>query len=130
MTWWLKFPLCRLSVHTVSVSDHDPITLYLLNIPVSRKEFRFKFENTWLKEPTFLNDVTNYWELIPAVHLLSKLGSVSGFMAKWGSVFFNKFKEKVKRQKRILDSIRDKTDDESVKQFLSEKDKLNEILLH
>ncbi|KAL8133721.1 hypothetical protein AgCh_008966 [Apium graveolens] len=47
-----------------------------------------------------------------------------------GHVFFNKFKEKVKNQKRILDSLRDKYDDGSVKQFLIEKERLNEILMH
>lgn len=129
-TWWSKFPLCRLFVQTISVSDHDPITLDLLNVAITRKEFRFKFENTWLKEPNFLKDVTAHWESIPKTHLLPKLMEVSKYMAKWGRVFFNKFKEKVKRQKQVLDSLCDKTDDISVKLFLSEKDKLKEILLH
>lgn len=50
MDWWMKFPLCRLPVHTISVSDHNPIMLDLLNVAISRREFRFKFENTWLKK--------------------------------------------------------------------------------
>lgn len=99
MAWWSKFPLCRLPVHTVPVSNHDPITLELLNVDVSRKDFRFKFENTWLREPSFLKDVTNHWESIPKTHLLPKLLDVSRYMAKWGRVFFNKFKEKLKTKR-------------------------------
>lgn len=55
--WWSLFPLCKLSLVTTVVSDHDAIFLELLNIPASKKTFRFKFENMWLKEPSFVKDV-------------------------------------------------------------------------
>lgn len=64
------------------------------------------------------------------MHLLPKLNSVSRYMEKWGRDFFNKFKEKVRRQKLILDDLKNKNDDYSVKQYVIEHDKLNEILLH
>lgn len=70
--------------------------------------FRFRFENTWLREPSFVAEVKHVWESLPATHLLPKLMSVSRFMEKWGMDFFNKFKEKVRRQKVILDSLKDR----------------------
>lgn len=59
-SWWHMFPLCTLSVSRVVVSDHEPIKLELVNTVVTKKYFRFKFENTWLKEENFHSDVENY----------------------------------------------------------------------
>lgn len=53
MDWWTIFTLCKLRVITTVVSDHDTLYLELLNVVVPKKTFRFKFENTWLKEPSF-----------------------------------------------------------------------------
>lgn len=47
-----------------------------------------------------------------------------------GTGFFNKFKEKVRKQKTLIDSLKDKRDDQSVKVFVEARDPLNEILLH
>lgn len=52
-SWWSKFPLCNLQVVHTTRSDHDPIQLDLIRAAVSKREFRFRFENTWLKEPFF-----------------------------------------------------------------------------
>lgn len=54
-TWWRKLPLCTLSVFHATVSDHEPIKLNLFNTSVTKKQFRFKFENTWLKESNFIS---------------------------------------------------------------------------
>lgn len=115
---------------TTVVSDHDAIFLELLNIPASKKTFRFKFENTWLKEPSFVKDVIGQWENLPASHLIPKLLDISRFIHKWGRNFFNKFREKVKIQKALIESFRDRRDDQGVKEFLEARDRLNEILLH
>lgn len=45
---WQLFPSCSLTVIHASTFDHDPIKLEPLNTCISRKQFRFKFENTWL----------------------------------------------------------------------------------
>ncbi|XP_074336668.1 uncharacterized protein LOC141673834 [Apium graveolens] len=128
--WWSLFPLCNLKVVATAVSDHEAIFLQLVEATVSKKTFRFKFENTWLKEPSFISDVKNCWENLPMSHLMIKLMSVSRFMEKWGRDFFNKFKEKVRRQKAIIDLLRERTDDHSVREYLKARDKLNDILLH
>lgn len=98
--WWLKFPLCKLNQCMAPVSDHEPIHLELWEVAVPKRVFRFKFENTWLKEPNFIHDVTSHWVNIQSLSLLPKLFSVFRYMEKWGRDFFNKFKEKVKRQKK------------------------------
>lgn len=60
--WWRKFPLCQLSVSHTIMSDHDPIMLEPVSVTFSRKQFRFKFENTWLNEPSFKKEVSDYWK--------------------------------------------------------------------
>lgn len=94
--WWRKFPLCSLTVKHAIKSDHDPIFLDTVSVAVSRKNFRFRFENTWLNEPDFKKDVAEFWHNIPAIHVLPKLLSVSSFLAKWGRNFFHKFRDKIK----------------------------------
>lgn len=76
--------LVSLSVIHTTCSDHDPINLELLSTLFSRKHFRFKFENTWLKEPSFHEKVSVFRKGLPTSHLIPKLISVSSFMAKRG----------------------------------------------
>ncbi|XP_074356231.1 uncharacterized protein LOC141695927 [Apium graveolens] len=110
--------------------DHDPIKLELINTAISKKQFRFMFENTWLKESSFHADVSNYWQKLPVSHLLPKLLFVSKYMTKWGRVFFHKFREKVVEQKETIDSLENREDDDGVQMYYDEVDKLNELLAH
>lgn len=128
-TWWHRFPLYRLSVSHTLVSDHDPICLELCYATFSRKNFMFKFENIWLKEPNFHAKVANYWKSLPTTHLLPKLISITSFMAEWGHKFFHKFRDKVKSQKRVIDDLVHKTDAAGVESYFQEKEKLHDLLL-
>lgn len=128
--WWRKFPLCNLSVTHTIYSDHDPIILEPLVVTWSRKQFRFKFENTWLNEPSFKNKVATYWKSIPPMQMLPKLLSVSSFMVKWGRNFFHKFRDKVKLLKETIALLVNRTDDIGIKQYFEEKNKLDELLYH
>lgn len=51
-------------------------------------------------------------------------------MAKWGRNFFHKFREKVKKYKELLNSLVNRTDEDGVREYFYERDKLNELLLH
>lgn len=88
-SWWHLYPLCNLVVHHIIYSDHDPINLELHSTTFSKKQFRFKFKNMWLREPNFRGEVKHYWDNLPRTHLLPKLISISSFMAKWGRNFFS-----------------------------------------
>lgn len=96
-----KFPLCHFRVIQTARSDHDPIFLELMRVEISKKEFRFRFENIWLKKPKFIDEIKSFWSSIPVVHLLPKLSEVSSYMACWGRTFFHKFKEKTKSRKTL-----------------------------
>lgn len=60
----------NLKVIRTSVSDHDPLLLVLFKVDISKKNFRFCFENMWLKDPNFTKEVTEVWKAIPVGHLL------------------------------------------------------------
>lgn len=129
-SWWSKFPLCNLCVVHTSCSDHDPLQLDLFSVFGSKKQFRFHFENTWLKEPLFVREVTEAWSDLPVSHLLQKLTSISSYMARWGGTFFHKFLEKIKCQKVVLEGLINHVDEYGVKEYFRERDKLNELLLY
>ncbi|XP_074352031.1 uncharacterized protein LOC141691191 [Apium graveolens] len=111
-------------------SDHDPIQLELCNSNLSKKEFRFKFENTWFHESSFRDEVNQYWDSLSRLQLMPKLISMSSYMAKWGRNFFHKFRDKLCKQREIVNALAEKTDEESIKNYFLEKDKLHELLLH
>lgn len=81
-SWWHMFPLCKLSVGHTIISDHEPILLNLCSVLSSRKKFRFRFENTWLKEESFHAEVVEYWKKLSPIHFLPKLIEISAFMEK------------------------------------------------
>lgn len=122
--------MCSLTVHRTSCSNHDAIQVNFLSSFIPKKQFRFRFENTWLKDDSFHEEVSEFWAKIPTMHLLPKLLNVTAFMEKWGKKFFNKFREKVKAQKEVVAGLADRTDEQSVALYLKEKEKLNDILLH
>lgn len=126
--WLHMFPLCKLSVIHVPVSDHDPLLLDIISVDFSRKQFRFRFEDTWLQEPNFRKKTTDFWLDLSPSHILPKLIYVSNFMARWGRNFFHKFRDKVKKQKELLSSLVNRVDSDEVKLYFEEKDRLNELL--
>ncbi|KAL8156575.1 hypothetical protein AgCh_001610 [Apium graveolens] len=128
-SWWQKFPLCKLCVHHTICSDHEPIQLELCSLAHSRRQFRFRFENTWLKEESFHDEVSAFWKNISPVQLLSKLSAISVFMEKWGKEFFNKFREKIKRQKEVIQLYDDCSNAEVTEKYFQESQKLNELLV-
>lgn len=129
-SWWRKFPLYKLLVTHIIKSDHDPIILEPVNVEFSRKQFIFKFENTWLHEKSFKEEVTKVWKEIPEVQLLPKLICVSSFTAKWGRNFFHKVRDKVKKQKQVIEGLFNRSDEERVRLYFEERNNLNDLLIH
>lgn len=54
---------------------------------------------------------------------------MSSFIARWGRSFFHKFIEKIKAHKLRLELLVDCTDEPSVQEYISEREKLNSLLL-
>lgn len=101
------FPLCTLTVFHAIISDHEPIKLNLFNTAITKKQFRFKFENTWLN-----------------------VISVSAYMTSWGRNFFHKFSDKVIKQKEIIEVLKSREDTDGIQFYFEEKNRLNDLILH
>lgn len=74
--------------------------------------------------------MSQFWEGLPTVHLLPKLLFVSLFMSKWGRNFFHKFREKIKKQKSIVDELVNCEDDVSVRRYSEERRKPDKLMVH
>lgn len=61
---------------------------------------------------------------------LSKHIDVSTFMQKWWNIFFNKFREKIRKQKVLLELYVEGGDEESSKRYFKQKQKLKNLLIH
>lgn len=128
VNWWQIFSLCNLTVHHTICSDHEPINLEFFSTAHSRNQFRF--ENTWLRENSFSEKVASFWRTLDHSHLMPKLNSVSLFMAKWGRNFFHKFRDKIKKQKVVLESFAECDKEENTRKYFEAKHQLNELLVH
>lgn len=51
-------------------------------------------------------------------------------MAKWGMTFFHKFRDKMVKQKTIIDELKNMEDDDGIQLYFDAKEKLNGLLLH
>lgn len=90
-SWWGLFPLCKLNVHKCVHSIHDPIHLELYSTEYSKKKFRVRFENTWLKEDNFHEEVSLHWRRLKPSHFLPKVLELSSFYGRVGKTFLQKF---------------------------------------
>lgn len=59
-----------------------------------KKIVQVQIRNTWLKDPSFSNEVKEYWSGLSRTHLLLKLISVSSFMVKWVGISSTNFEIK------------------------------------
>lgn len=128
-SWCQLYPLSKLTVYHTIYLDHDLIRVEFFNTEHLRKKFRFRFENTWLKEKEFHEEVSNYWQRLAPVHLLPKPLELSTFMEKWGRKFFNKFREKIKKEKETLSLYEACIDESQTKKYFEEEIKLEDLFV-
>lgn len=69
-------------------------------------------------------------EYTPSYSSVSKASGVVIFYGSRGRTFFHKFREKIKHHKANLDKLVDCTDQDSIKEYIAEKEKLNSLLLN
>lgn len=128
MSWWAKFPFCNLKIIQTPCSDHDLMLLELFQLELSRKKFRFRFENIWLKEPGFIAEVFRDLDKYFSNEFVTQIDGGLFFYGEVGRSFFHKFREKIKEQKSILERLNDLTDDISIQTYISAKENLNNLL--
>lgn len=51
-------------------------------------------------------------------------------MARWGRTFFHKFRDKVKKQKEVINALVNMCDAEGVQEYFTETRKFDELSVH
>lgn len=82
-----------------------------------------------MKEENFHVNVANYWQNLHTIHVLPKLIFVSKYMATRGITFFHKFRDKVIKQKEVIEQFKDREDDDGIQLYFDGNEKLNDLLL-
>ena len=91
VSWFEEFPLCRLTNLLASSSDHSPILLELDITHMPGYTHRFRFENLWVREQDFNDNLKRWWQSSSDKDLLGRLSLCSISMAKWGREFWKHF---------------------------------------
>lgn len=73
-----RLPRIRQWVGTAGISDHRPIFLEMANTNQNIRS-PFKFNTSWLKYPSYIQLVTNFWQTNP---ILEGEGHTEGFIRK------------------------------------------------
>ena len=128
VSWFEEFPLSRLTNLLASSSDHSPI---LLELDITHKPgytHRFRFENLWVREQDFNENLKRWWQLSSDKDLLERLSLCSVSMAKWGREFWKRFRRRIKCCSEKLVRLRGKTDDLAVGEFFRARAEMDSLL--
>lgn len=114
--WWNIFPMAKLNNLEGSPSDHSAIFLepYQKSNAMGRR--RFCFENAWLTEPLCKQIVSNNWEANAGWSILEKVKICSIDLDQWGKKITGCFTKRIKECKTKLKYLRNKNDDQSMKE--------------
>uniref|UniRef100_A0A803PRW0 Reverse transcriptase domain-containing protein n=1 Tax=Cannabis sativa TaxID=3483 RepID=A0A803PRW0_CANSA len=123
-SWQQVFPNATLTNLEFTTSDHSPIYLepIVCNNFVSPR--RFRFENTWLKEPLCMEIVRDCWESNEVNCFAEKLSLCAEKLSSWGKEITGTLNHRIKSYKAQLKSLHNKRDSASVQQYKEVKDQL------
>ncbi|XP_074374624.1 uncharacterized protein LOC141715036 [Apium graveolens] len=108
------FKDAKLTNLEVSTFDHCPILLEPQVCNIFFRDRPFRFENAWLREPMCYQLVEDAWSNNVG-SFYNKLSFVSEILSAWGKEITGNFKGRISKSKRILQALKGRRDDHSVK---------------
>lgn len=127
-SWIDMFKEARLSNIELTNSDHCPLFLEPEVQVFSQCINRFKFENSWLREPMCEQLVRSVWDEYGNGNIQMKISKCGDVLADWGKEITGCFKERLKRCKARMKELRRQRDVVSLKLYEEEKQNFYEIL--
>lgn len=118
-----KFSETKLSNLEISTSDHSPIFLEPVVISHVNSARRFRFENSWLREPMCLQIVKETWQKYRGKNFQEKLSLCADILSTWGKEITGNFKARIsasKKKLRIMKGMRDVRSTQVYKEILKE----------
>ncbi|KAK1396101.1 hypothetical protein POM88_005964 [Heracleum sosnowskyi] len=110
------FQEAKLTNIELTTSDHCPIFLE----PATKHNFvytrRFKFENSWLREPLCRHIVEDCWRNNAGQSWQIKVEDCSNKLAKLWREITERFKDRINRSKRIIKMVKGRINEASMQQ--------------
>uniref|UniRef100_A0A803PKP9 CCHC-type domain-containing protein n=1 Tax=Cannabis sativa TaxID=3483 RepID=A0A803PKP9_CANSA len=122
--WFQVFPQATLLNLDYSCSDHAALFLEPMVPPVFTPNHRFRFENTWLKEPLCAEIVKECWENGHHLDLTGKLKLCAEKLKVWGKEITGTLNHIIKDYKKQLKKLQGRRDDNYVQVYNEVKKKL------
>jgi hypothetical protein len=133
--WCLLFPGAVVSILEAICSDHNPI---LVSFKEKREDYRFcrggfKFEAAWSRDAEYQGLIQSAWEQDrqegdSILGIMHRLFSCQRELLRWSKIKFGKVDEMLKKKKKQLLELQNRSNSGSLKEIKSIQAEINEIL--
>ncbi|KAH9763510.1 reverse transcriptase domain-containing protein [Citrus sinensis] len=127
-SWIHLFPTAKVTSVEASCSDHLPIFLEPVPMVRSPRTKKFRFENSWLREPDCCDVVKVIWASTLGVPIQNRLASCGTALLHWGNHLTQDFQARIFYCKRKMALLRGHRDSASVDSFYEARKCYNELL--
>ncbi|KAH9802749.1 reverse transcriptase domain-containing protein [Citrus sinensis] len=127
-SWIHLFPTAKVTNVEASCSDHLPIFLEPVPMVRSPRTKKFRFENSWLREPDCCDVVKVSWASTLGVPIQNRLASCGTALLHWGKHLTQDFQARMLDCKRKMALLRGNRDSASVDSFSEAMKRYNELL--
>lgn len=128
MTWMDRFPGAFVRNSTAPISDHSPVVVLMNPNTQQPTARRFRFENSWCKEPALPNIVRDYWTNLQGLDILDKLTATSESLTNWARHLESNNKEEKSRLERQIQRILYRGEENQLGILMRAKHKLGKLL--
>lgn len=99
----------------VSTSDHSPLLLEpaVMTSIVTRNK-KFKFENSWLREPLCKNIVEDSWRNNVAKSWQENISACASNLGVWGLEITRFFRDRINFCKKVIKKVKGRRDEASI----------------
>ncbi|XP_060965763.1 uncharacterized protein LOC133034618 [Cannabis sativa] len=126
--WTLLFQGAKLFNLETSTSDHSPLFLEPIFVEQSPTNYRFRFENAWLKEPMCFQIVEDCWQRVGVGGILNKLNVCADALSQWGKEITGNFKRRIRECNAEMKLLKKKRDDISMARYSEVRKQLFAII--
>lgn len=124
-----KFSRARLRNLTAPVSDHSPTLLETEVREPCNYKHNFRFEYHWFSEQELYTIIEVCWVSNRDYDIMKNLNYCSEVLDQWGKKVDGTFRNNIRRCNEQLENLRDKYDEESIRAFKDQNDRLASLLM-
>uniref|UniRef100_A0A803PA04 Reverse transcriptase domain-containing protein n=1 Tax=Cannabis sativa TaxID=3483 RepID=A0A803PA04_CANSA len=123
-SWNQLFHSATLSNLGFATSDHSPLFLEPVVVNNFAPSRRFRFENSWLKEPLCFEIIRDVWSQEHNISISNKINMFAEKLSSWGKELTGTLNHRIKSYKADLKKLHGLRDPTSVRRYAETKKKL------